>query len=288
MRGWCGSASFVRAFVLSILLSFCGLLGGCQRPLGVDSEPNTGFQCVAMQPGSSVPVSTRFGSLPAKYQLTQYQGPEGQVLYTAEVPVRFYPAVDSQGDPNLVAEVWAKTTQCLQTVEPWLIGPRGERLRIVLQDAATHGANDARRIRVTRSPFIQGHSEFWTTQWGCHQIFHEVLHLVGLVDAYADAANSCRAQGPADAVTVAPDRAFARVGLSVAGSFAPSFGGPTDSLLYPSEFVAITSPHCSESRLYGQCAANAYRSHRSPGGGCQPAPQECANAQSWYSSPGTL
>jgi|GEM_PF-5632001 len=264
------------AFLLNSIL-------GCQQ-----QAPNTGaadgFSCVAMQPGQTVAMRTRFGELPSQYQLTQSTALSGETIYTAEIPVQFTPAPTRGMVPNsgMIQNLWRDTRACLAQVEPYLKGPNGEQLMITLVNGPI-GALEPQQITVTGEN-VRGHSRYWTTQWSCHEIVHEVLHLLGNVDAYADGGSyDCRAPGPRDAIMVNPDAAYRRVGL-VPGMQAPPVTGNQQSILYPAEFNAIVSPHCEVSAVYAQCSANAYRSSNKQG--ChQQVPQACYDNQAlWYSS----
>lgn len=264
------------AFLLNSIL-------GCQQQ-GANTGPTEGFACVAMQPGQTVAMRTRFGELPSQYQLTQSTALSGEIIYTAEVPVQFIPAPvrGMVPNPQMIKDLWRMASACLAQVEPYLRGPNGEQLVITLNNGPIGGL-EAQQITVT-SENVRGHSRYWTTQWGCHEIVHEVLHLLGNVDAYADGGSyDCRAPGPRDAIMVNPDAAYRRVGL-VPGMQAPPVTGAQQSILYPAEFNAIVSPHCEVSAVYAQCAANAYRSTSKQG--ChQQVPQACYDSQAlWYSS----
>ncbi len=99
--------------------------------------------------------------------------------------------------------VMKETLACLKALNPHLKGPNGETLSIEVD-------HFDRKLRVLglikleeleemeeseRSKFRE-YSYRWSTQLECGQIFHEVLHHLGLVDEYWDADYRCRAGGP--------------------------------------------------------------------------------------------
>lgn len=277
-------------------------LVSCQRGPGPQSDLQQNYGCVSMQPGMTLPMQTQFGGLPARYSLAMSTGPSGQTLYTASVPVQFYTFRETLSvTPDvLIRNTTAYAAQCLEQAAPYLRGPNGEQLRIELVTGPAPVGLKPQQIYITERP-VRGHSTYWTTQWQCPQVVHEVMHLVGLVDAYSDpSVYDCRAVGPADAITVNPDAAYARVGL--AGGIPPGGmnssatlgaapgampgampGAGTQSLLYPVEFNAIVSPNCSISRAYAECATNAYRQSSKQGCGQTQLPSCSGGNTSWYS-----
>lgn len=267
--------------------------------MGVTGQPN-GASCVAMQPGQSQPMQTSFGMLAASYTVTQALNPNGTVVYTANVPIQFVPEPGLRDRNGTIQAIRDFTNQCLAMASARMMGPKGEMLRIVLNDGP-----GGKQVVVTdrELPYGQGHAQRVTIHesWQCPQIVHEAMHWVGLVDGYLDGSKvyDCRAQGPGDALTVAPDMAYARVGLAmarpmVAPGAAPfrivePLAPPADgkSLLYPGEFNAIVTPHCGASERYAMCSANAYRN--SAKHGCQQIPKDCyTNPSSWYVTPGRI
>lgn len=242
-----------------------GLVVGCARGGAVPGQ--TGGLCEMPLEGQRLGVDVRPTGLPSRFQYaTQGGNPEITLFlqFTDDRPQVRYAA----NDP---ASMYGRTQQCLSQIQPYLKGPAGESLTIRLAPEAEAGTSPFKRvIQVTGRP-VRGHSALWQAQWGCPEIMHEVFHLVGLVDEYADGSNyGCRAIGPADSIMVSPHMAYQAVlGQRV-----------RPSILYPAQFRAITAPGCqTENRTYYACAANAYRSSQ---GGCSNPPPECSgNRTDW-------
>ncbi len=242
-----------------------GLVMGCARGGAIPGE--TGAVCQMPPEGQRLGVDVRPTGLPARFQYATRGGIPEITLF-----LQF-----SHGRPKAryaVAEpspMYAQTQQCLAQVQPFLKGPAGEMLVIRLAPEAEVDRSPFKRvIQVTGQP-VRGHSALWQAQWQCPQIMHEVFHLVGLVDEYADAPSYvCRASGPTDSIMVNPDLAY-QVVLGQRSRH---------SILYPAQYRAITAPGCpSENRGYYACAANAYRTNPKS---CTPSPPECSgNRADW-------
>lgn len=241
-----------------------GFVLGCAKGGAIPGP--SGPVCELPSEGQRLGVDVRPTGLPSRFQYANQAGTPEITLFLQFSDDR--PQVRYGVDPGAM---YGRTQQCLAQIQPFLKGPGGESLVIRLAPEAEVGASPFKRIIQVTGKSVRGHSALWQAQWGCPEIMHEVFHLVGLVDEYADGMNyGCRAIGPQDSIMVSPHAAYQAV---LGQRIRPS-------ILYPAQFRAITAPGCqTENRTYYACAANAYRSAPT---GCTPPPPECSgNRTDW-------
>lgn len=235
-----------------------GLAVGCTRELPLAEQP---AYCELPPASGDRLVSTAATGLPVYYRLTN-QLPES---ITATLFADFEPGPFAAG-------MLAKTRQCLAEASDWITGPQGEKLNLRFASPSELDQAPVRsRISLTTEPYRRGHLFLWHTAWGCPEILHEVMHLVGLVDEYAeDGVFQCRSLGPSDSLMTNPHAAYHAV---VDQRLRPS-------LLYPVQFQAIVYPGCrTQNSVYLQCAANAYRRPSQTGLSCEHAPPQCRSGR---------
>ncbi len=242
-----------------------GLMLGCAR----------GGETVAQQPaslcempaeGQRLGIDMQPTGLPSRFQFSNQGGVPEITLFLQFVDDR--PQVRFASDP---ASMYARTQMCLNQIQPYLKGPEGESFVLRMASETEAAQSPLKRVIQVTQKQGRGHSSLWQAQWGCPEIMHEVFHLVGLVDEYADSPNyGCRALGPEDSIMVSPHSAYQAV-------FGPR---RRPSILYPAQFRAITTPGCQPAnRTYYACAANAYRMNQVS---CVRTPPECSgNRTDW-------
>jgi len=229
------------------ILCLCVLWSGCSK---TSSSVSQASYCEV--PAEGVKVQGSITSLPAQYELSR----SGQV-FTATIHAKFIDHNAETSSGHFAAGMLARAEACAAEVQPYLVGPQGETLKIQF---AREGANPL-PITVT-SEAVRGHYRLWQSKWTCAQIMHEVFHILGLVDEYAEQSNSCRAVGPSDSIMADPE-----------GSYVSIFYTRTRrSLLYPAQFNTIIAPGCqSKNSLYYSCASKAYQ-----GPSCGSVAEECS------------
>ncbi|MGK5088500.1 hypothetical protein WDW86_13155 [Bdellovibrionota bacterium FG-2] len=190
--------------------------------------------------------------------------------YEALVNLRF---LDSNGNfsETLANKYQALAQSCYDRVRPKLRGLHGEHLKIAL--ARTRPglpAAEESAIKINKHWFFRSDSTEWKNHPGCPLIVHETLHLLGLVDEYAETkikilgpdtlkhlAYDCRSIGPIKSVMNNQILAYFGLGLSwFARAF--RFDG-RDSVLAPAQFSAIITPGGQETNsTYYACGQDAY------------------------------
>ncbi len=79
-----------------------------------------------------------------------------------------------------------KARQCMNQVNPKMLGPRGEKLEIVLEDAYEKKdiCTPAHTITITLPNFMMTRFDEYSSNIDCPIILHELLHIFGLEDEY--------------------------------------------------------------------------------------------------------
>lgn len=185
-----------------------------QQPSASESGP----VCRNLSPGGTQAIDSSVTTLPARYYLTRGQDVNGHATYQAVIPVTFVadgacrttPCADQRSP--YYDQLMARANTCLQQAAPSLRGGNGETLSVQLAPPSSGGMGPF-QIELTPS-LPRGDSQHWDTNWGCPEITHEVMHLLGLVDENHEMSlvegNSydCRATGPLDSLMSDPQRAF--------------------------------------------------------------------------------
>ena len=110
------------------------------------------------------------------------------------------------GNPKDVTEkMRAKVKSCMQETNGSLVGPKGELLVLRLQEESDGYLPRAPKVVIEiDKPKFHTDSRTYGQEESCPVIIHELLHLMGLVDEYAEqttsAKESCRAIGPKDSI----------------------------------------------------------------------------------------
>ena len=120
-----------------------------------------------------------------------------------------------------------------------MLGPNGEKLKIVIQAPKNQGADTcnqrryAQKITIESNRHFSNYSTMYRPDIGCPTMTHEILHLLGLCDEYnAGDLYGCRVVMRYSIMSDSHTR------------WDNVFAGKTNSLLNPGQFNAI---------LYGSC-----------------------------------
>lgn len=194
--------------------------------------------CEGLKIGQSETISITESESPTtvehSYRLTR----AGENKYVAEVNVDFVPAAEYDGAAGRSDELDAlfrqRVSQCLLAVKSVLKSPAGEELEIKL---SAKGASDPPPQQIEIATLNhRSSSRKYESGIDCPTVIHEVLHLLGLCDEYAEKlrgyitdpvtgvtslsdqkaeaarkAYDCRALGPADSVMSDQHAAFSSV-----------------------------------------------------------------------------
>ncbi len=89
---------------------------------------------------------------------------------------------------------------CVNELAPFLLGPQGEQLTISLDFEGVSGRYNNAVFYSQKAVNQEIHSRLWGSEMQCHDIIHEVFHLLGLADEYRDSKYPCRPSSPDDSV----------------------------------------------------------------------------------------
>jgi len=103
-----------------------------------------------------------------------------------------------------------RINKCLKEMNPKLLGPHGEKIKIELVPWAEKNLPKYKEIKsliwVTEDQELRANSHLYNSQSDCSTILHELLHLLGLADEYRETEyinsfeKDCRSYGPEDSV----------------------------------------------------------------------------------------
>lgn len=111
---------------------------------------------------------------------------------------------------ELTDQMRAKIQKCLEWINPHLLGPDDKKFEIELIDPIQSKIQKYEEIEnwiaVSEEKIPRENSAFYSLQSSCPTIAHELLHLMGLVDEYAELIDissyqkECRSLGPEDSI----------------------------------------------------------------------------------------
>lgn len=178
-------------------------------------------QCTLPAPGQNriVRITDPKDGSPFAFRLTRLPDEKGKTRVEIAVPVEYR----SELSPDEPADEFFKQTraqatrervvECLRLASPRLRGPDGEQITLKLAEPSRE--LPPARVSVRREPhpeFISNAREY-ANGLGCHQLLHETLHLLGLIDEYQDAKDpeilKCYAAKPAGTILSDPEAAWA-------------------------------------------------------------------------------
>ncbi|MGZ3773139.1 MAG: hypothetical protein ACXVCY_06180 [Pseudobdellovibrionaceae bacterium] len=106
-------------------------------------------------------------------------------------------------------QIAKKVRDCVDRLNPHLIGPNGEKLAIEIlnnDDAKNKSLEKIENVIAIDDDVRRAHSKYYGLNSSCDTIGHELLHLMGLTDEYKEPENveffqkDCRVLGPEDSI----------------------------------------------------------------------------------------
>jgi hypothetical protein len=170
--------------------------------------------------------------------------------YRATVRLEFFKP-DGRVIPG---DQWRKRAQdCLDEAKPYLRGPQGETLEVILHDGSSLPTPKVNPVRIRWAGHQDDHRN-WGSDIHCSDVVHEVLHLLGVTDVYQQKGLDCRVVALGEGAMGVTQRA-----LKLARK------GKQASILFPAEFRAITMPGCRVmNAAYYRCAELSYKTSCDP------------------------
>lgn len=167
--------------------------------------------------------------------------------YRVELNLAFTTGPLGIKDNKLTLSKTQEVQKCLDEINPFIKGPKGEKLSFHLGTSAPSVSIEI------GPPKYRSHSRKWAGDADCSTIFHELLHLVGLVDEYIDTTDNnnsynCRIEGSPYSI------------MNIHGNtYADAKEGLLPSVLLPHHFYSILAADCIEGEsAYARCARRAY------------------------------
>lgn len=140
--------------------------------------------CEEISPGKQKRVSSGTG-FDKEYTIRR----EKDGSYSAVLNLRFVAAEDYEGSvpkEKVPSHYRDKVQKCLKKANKKMLGPKGEKLRIVLAEKPSESSScpePAEVIKIVR-PGSPSFSEKYASDIECPTITHEILHQLGLCDEY--------------------------------------------------------------------------------------------------------
>ena len=168
-------------------------------------------------------------------------------------------------------EYYKRAKRCLEKAGEKMLGPNGEKLKIVLQkEEKQNSKNDCdikvpkRKVSIGSKRTLANFSTLWRPDIGCPTIIHEVLHLFGLCDHYEDLRFRCR--------FIERNNVMGMSHLRWNNVFKR---GTNQSLLTPGQFNLLLYGSCeSKNKINNQCENLAYKDSD-----CEEERKQCIKAQ---------
>ena len=208
-------------------------------------------QCFDLKPGQEKRVHSGTGG-GRSYNLKR----EADGTYSIPLNLRFSADEDYDGDipkEEVPAQYMKRVQECISTANEKILGPNGEKLKIVIQDSTqqtnSRCENQSKEIKIG-SKEHRSNAGKYEANIDCPTITHEVLHLLGLCDEYKE-------PGKYDCRIVTTNSIMANQHERWDNVFEK---GENNSLLTPGQFNAILYGSCEKkNQIFNQCAQLAYR-----------------------------
>ena len=224
-------------------------------------------QCFELKPGQEKRVYSGTGVNSSYYIRKE---PDG----TYSIPLNLRFSADEDYDGNIPkdavpAHYMKRVQECMNTANEKMLGPNGEKLKIVIQDSTEQNdnrcENTVKKIKVG-SKGHRSNSSKYEADIDCPVITHEVLHLLGLCDEYKDKGRyDCR---------IVMTNSIMNNGTERWNNVFKE--GKNNSLLTPGQFNAILYGSCKrKNQIFNQCAQLAYRSTNKYSKSCTETKQKC-------------
>ncbi len=272
---------------------FSNLVGG----LGIED------QCYELKPGQEKKVYSGTGLNGNKpYKLKR----ELDGSYSIPLELRFVADEDYDGEvePDKVPEHYMnKVRECIAEANEKMLGPNGEKLRIVIHESKEECKDKAAKEIKIGAADHRSNNEKYDSDVDCPTMTHEVLHLLHLCDEYVEKkmgfyVNSETGEimteildSMEDNKELMDDERYefklayncrAITGNSVMFNEDEKWidvfeGGTDESLLAPGQFSAILYGSCEEkNKLFNECSQLAYKhSNDTPNMDCMEKKRQC-------------
>ncbi len=170
-----------------------------------------------------------------------------------------------------------KVQECMKKASSKLLGPNGEKLKIVIESPPAESAcalESAKTIRIGPSNF-RSYSSKYKANIDCPTITHEVLHLLGLCDEYEESSSGfyVSVTGEINQTSINVNDKFVSqydCRVTVQNSIMSDqyerwnnvfIAGENQSLLRPAQFNSVLYGDCpSKNKDFNECADLAYKS----------------------------
>ena len=254
-------------------------------------------QCFELKPGQEKRVYSGTGS-GRSYNMKR--GPDG--TYSIPLNLRFSADDDYDGDipkDEVPTRYMKKVQECINTANEKMLGPNGEKLKIVIQEPAKQTnnrcENEVEEIKVG-SKEHRSNAGKYESDIDCPIITHEILHLLGLCDEYKEKKRGHYVD-PKTGEKISSSQVNSTQALNYV--FKPAYKcrivttnsimadqqerwdnvfkeGKNNSLLTPGQFNAILYGSCErKNQIFNKCAQLAYRSTGAGLPNCTEEKQQC-------------
>ena len=203
---------------------------------------------------------------------------ESENVYIAFLFLRFHPSRYYDNEKNIPRDqvhprYLERVKSCIDQVNPQMLVPNGQRLRIVIEDDYEKDNRLVKNISI-KAARGRSMSDSYASDVNCHTVTHEVLHLLGLPDEYEETMLGRYITVSTDERVFHPSYDCRSIQTnSIMAAHWERFGsvnrGYVDSLLDPAHFNAILYGNCLERdnmRLYSECSSLSYRTSNGNGG----------------------
>lgn len=207
-------------------------------------------QCSELKPGQQKRIYSNTGRSRI-YTVKK----ESDGTYSIPLTLRFSADDDYDGDTprdQVPAHYMKKVQKCMNKASTKMLGPDGEKLKIVIQEStqqktADQCKKDIKEIKIGSEDY-RSRSKKYGSDIDCPAITHEILHLLGLCDEYEDGQYKCR-MTMTNSIMSDHNERWKNVFKK----------GKNKSLLTPGQFNAILYGACDKkNRIFNECAQLAY------------------------------
>ncbi|MBL7688690.1 MAG: hypothetical protein JNJ49_11705 [Bdellovibrionaceae bacterium] len=123
-----------------------------------------------------------------KYLLSRVSNDQYRIAFN----LRWSPDGTNSGEGE-TNRVWgARVSNCFASLDGRIRGPNGEKVSFELYKHEDQNVPEPPLVKLTMRPTGRANSRNWTEDMTCPEIFHELLHLVGLVDEYPERSKGYR------------------------------------------------------------------------------------------------
>jgi len=146
-------------------------------------------ECQAPMPGAFKDVNiSRYGSLTRVeqiYRLKRTDDGNFEVTFNVSFYKDTGASFSQMNDPSLTTKWREIAKNCLQKTDGKARGPNGELVTFKIYEGPNNESSPPGKLIGVRTSG-RAHSSSWTDDLNCTGVFHELLHLTGLVDEYPE------------------------------------------------------------------------------------------------------